>query len=210
MNKLRRRIIQSTAGFGLLAGSGILLRAQTASTQSNSKQHANTGDGENNSGDHSMSDQGDSQQLSSDWREFAPDNAELPAASDTLELDNAVWRERLDADAYRVLRKESTERAFTSPLLNEHRRGLFVCAGCDLPLFTSAMKFDSGTGWPSFTTVIDGHIDTKHDYRLFTPRTEYHCARCGGHQGHVFDDGPPPTGQRWCNNGVALKFLAAD
>jgi peptide-methionine (R)-S-oxide reductase len=82
-----------------------------------------------------------------------------------------------------------------------------VCAGCDLPLFSSDMKFDSGTGWPSFVTTLPGAVDTKTDYKLILPRTEYHCARCGGHQGHVFDDGPAPTGQRWCNNGVALKFV---
>ena len=199
MNKLRRRLIQGAAGLGLLAGSGILLRAQ------NTPQNDTT----DNSGDQSMADHGNTENLTEDWREFAPADVDFPAASDKLELDAAEWRERLDADAYRVLRKEGTERAATSPLLNEHRRGLFVCVGCDLPLFTSAMKFDSGTGWPSFTTVIDGHIDSKRDYRLFTPRTEYHCVRCGGHQGHVFDDGPPPTGQRWCNNGVALRFLPA-
>ena len=199
MNKLRRRLIQGGAGLGLLAGSGILLRAQ------NTPQNDTTG----NSGDQSMADQDNSENLNNDWREFAPADADFPAASDKLELDDAEWRERLDADAYRVLRKEGTERATTSPLLHEKRRGLYVCAGCDLPLFTSEMKFDSGTGWPSFTTAIDGHVGTKRDFKLFLPRTEYHCARCGGHQGHVFDDGPPPTGQRWCNNGVALKFLPA-
>ena len=95
----------------------------------------------------------------------------------------------------------------SSPLNGEHRKGTFVCAGCDLALFTSAMKFESGTGWPSFTTFIPGHLETKTDFKLIVPRTEYHCARCEGHQGHVFDDGPPPTGKRYCNNGVALKFV---
>jgi len=107
------------------------------------------------------------------------------------------------------LREAGTERAFTSPLNDEHRKGTFDCAGCALPHFTSEMKFDSGTGWPSFFTSIPGHLATKQDYLLIVPRTEYHCVRCGGHQGHLFDDGPPPTGQRWCNNGVAQRFIPA-
>jgi peptide-methionine (R)-S-oxide reductase len=106
-----------------------------------------------------------------------------------------------------VLREESTERAGTSALNEEKRAGVFVCAGCGLPLFTSEMKYESGTGWPSFFTSIPGAFETKKDYFLIYPRTEYHCIRCGGHHGHLFDDGPPPTGQRWCNNGVALRFL---
>ncbi len=196
MNKLRRRLLQAGAGLGLLAGPGRLLRARDQDSMiSAHNQHG---------GDLSMS-----QQHRSDWREFAPAGAEFPAASNRLELDDQAWRARLDADAYQVLRQAGTERAFTSPLLHEHRRGLFVCAGCGLPLFTSAMKFDSGTGWPSFTTSIADHTDTRRDFKLFLPRTEYHCSRCGGHQGHVFNDGPPPTRQRWCNNGVALKFLPA-
>lgn len=117
------------------------------------------------------------------------------------------WRERLSAEEFRVLRREGTERAGTSPLNAESRRGIFVCAGCALPLFTSDTKYESGTGWPSFWAPIEGALNTKADYRLWTPRTEYHCARCGGHQGHVFEDGPRPTGQRWCNNGVALNFV---
>ena len=117
------------------------------------------------------------------------------------------WKRMLSREQYEVLRHEGTERAFTSPLLNEHRPGTFVCAGCGLDLFTAQMKFDSGTGWPSFFDVIHGHVDTKTDLQLLAPRTEYHCARCGGHQGHVFDDGPAPTGLRYCNNGVALKFV---
>ena len=117
------------------------------------------------------------------------------------------WRERLTREQFRILRQEGTERAGTSPLNEEHRQGLFVCAGCALPLFTSATKYESGTGWPSFWAPIEGALDTKPDYRLWTPRTEYHCMRCKGHQGHVFNDGPRPTGERWCNNGVALNFI---
>jgi peptide-methionine (R)-S-oxide reductase len=117
------------------------------------------------------------------------------------------WQQLLSGDEYYILREEGTEPPGSSPLNNEHREGEYHCAGCDLPLFTSEMKYESGTGWPSFFDHIKGHIDTKRDFKLIWPRTEYHCARCGGHQGHVFDDGPKPTGQRWCNNGLALKFV---
>ncbi len=119
------------------------------------------------------------------------------------------WRALLTEEEFNVLRKEATEPAGSSPLNAEKRVGTYVCAGCALPLFKSEWKFESGTGWPSFYTVIKDHIETKQDFLLFIPRTEYHCARCGGHQGHVFNDGPPPTGQRWCNNGVALDFIPA-
>ena len=125
-----------------------------------------------------------------------------------LELTDAQWRERLTPAQFAVLRREGTERAFTSALNDEKRRGTYHCAGCDLALFTSDMKFDSGTGWPSFFTTLPGVFGTRTDFKLILPRTEYHCARCGGHHGHVFGDGPPPTGQRWCNNGVALRFVA--
>ncbi len=127
-----------------------------------------------------------------------------------ITLSKKEWQEKLSEEEFRVLRKEGTEPSFSSPLNSEKRDGLFVCAGCDLPLFKSSMKYDSGTGWPSFWDTIDGHIETKRDYKLIIPRTEYHCARCGGHQGHVFDDGPKPTGLRYCNNGVALKFIPKD
>ena len=120
---------------------------------------------------------------------------------------DAQWKAQLPAESYDVLRHEATERPFTSPLLNEHRDGVFACLGCDLPLFSSKAKFDSGTGWPSFFDVMPGHIEKKSDFSILVPRTEYHCARCGGHQGHVFNDGPQPTGLRYCNNGVALKFV---
>ncbi|MFQ5597425.1 MAG: peptide-methionine (R)-S-oxide reductase MsrB [Nitrospiria bacterium] len=119
----------------------------------------------------------------------------------------AEWRKILSPAQYRVLREEGTERPFTSPLNREKRAGVYVCAGCDLGLFTSDMKFESGTGWPSFFESIEGHLETKADFKLILPRTEYHCIRCGGHQGHLFKDGPQPTGQRWCNNGVALRFI---
>jgi len=132
-----------------------------------------------------------------------------PATPGAAQLTDAQWRQRLLPAQYRVLRQEGTEPAFSSPLDSEKRTGVFHCAGCDTPLFTSAMKFDSGTGWPSFFTTLPGAVATSTDYKLIFPRTEYHCARCGGHQGHVFGDGPVPTGKRYCNNGVALTFVAA-
>ena len=123
-----------------------------------------------------------------------------------LVRNDAQWRETLTPEQYRVLRKEETERPFSSPLNEEHRKGVYACAGCGQLLFRSEMKFDSGTGWPSFFTTLPGALETKPDYSLLTARTEYHCARCGGHQGHLFEDGPAPTGLRYCNNGVALRF----
>lgn len=124
-----------------------------------------------------------------------------------LVLSDAEWRQRLTPEQFDILRDEGTEPAFSSVLNHEKRQGFYHCAGCDLELFTSDMKYDSGTGWPSFFRVIEGHVETQLDFKLIYPRTEYHCARCGGHQGHVFNDGPKPTGQRWCNNGLALKFV---
>ncbi len=125
---------------------------------------------------------------------------------DKIERSDQEWRSLLTPEQYRVLRHEGTERAGTSPLNQEKRKGTYLCVGCGTPLFESDMKFDSGTGWPSFFTALPGALDTKVDRKLFMARTEYHCARCGGHQGHVFEDGPQPTGLRYCNNGVALRF----
>ena len=142
----------------------------------------------------------------------APDTADAStrqyASSPFRRVTDAQWRQRLPRAAYDVLRHEATERPGTSPLNNESRRGTFVCRGCDLPLFRSQWKYDSRTGWPSFYDVIAANIGKKRDLAIGIPRTEYHCARCLGHQGHVFDDGPRPTGLRYCNNGVALKFVS--
>ena len=116
------------------------------------------------------------------------------------------WKKILTPKQYDILRQEGTEHPFTSELLNEHREGIFSCAGCQLDLFQSSTKFDSGTGWPSFYDCVPGHLEKKVDHKLFVERTEYHCARCGGHHGHIFDDGPKPTGLRYCSNGAVLVF----
>jgi peptide-methionine (R)-S-oxide reductase len=128
-------------------------------------------------------------------------------AVEKLEKSKAEWRKLLPPDRYAVLFEEATEPPFSCALNTEKRAGTFVCAACLLPLFHAKAKFDSGTGWPSFFDPIPGHLATKRDSKLLVPRTEYHCARCGGHQGHVFDDGPPPTGLRYCNNGLAVEFV---
>ena len=151
----------------------------------------------------------DIESMQARWREFLPADARPPSVTTQLKLSEEQWRARLTPEQFHILRKEGTERPFSSPLDKEKGRGVFACAGCELPLFSSEMKFDSGTGWPSFFTTIPNATQTKRDYRYGWTRVEYHCARCGGHQGHVFDDGPEPTRQRWCNNGVALKFLPA-
>lgn len=135
--------------------------------------------------------------------------ADAFADSPWRKVSDAEWKKRLPAASYEVLRREATERPGTSALLDEHRKGTFVCVGCELPLFKSEWKYDSHTGWPSFYTAIKDALGKKADFKIGLPRTEYHCARCLGHQGHVFDDGPRPTGLRYCNNGVALKFVPA-
>ena len=143
---------------------------------------------------------------------FAP---KLAAAQGTgpkvepLKLADAEWKKRLTAAQYDVLRQDGTEYPGTSPLNGEKRKGVFQCVGCELPLFSSDTKFESGTGWPSFFASLPGALTTKTDYKMIMPRTEYRCARCDGHHGHVFDDGPKPTGKRYCNNGVVLKFVPA-
>ena len=145
--------------------------------------------------------------LQSEWKKLLSAGADVAPTPEPLKLSEAEWKKRLSPPAFRVLREEGTERAGSSPLNDEKRPGVFVCAGCSLPLFTSAMKYESGTGWPSFFTTVPGAFATKTDYKMILPRTEYHCVRCGGHHGHLFDDGPPPTRQRYCNNGVALRFV---
>lgn len=130
-----------------------------------------------------------------------------PAAIAPLNKPNETWRGLLTPEAYRVLFEEDTEEPGSSELNSETRAGTYICAACHWPLFESQNKYESGSGWPSFTQPISGHVGTKPDYQLIFLRTEYHCARCGGHQGHVFKDGPPPRGERWCNNGLALKFV---
>jgi peptide-methionine (R)-S-oxide reductase len=147
------------------------------------------------------------EELQKNWKEYLAEGADVVLSTAALKRSEAEWKQSLTPAQFEVLRQEGTERPFTSPLNDEKRPGVFVCAGCSLPLFTSPMKFDSGTGWPSFFTTIPGAFATKRDFKLIWPRTEYHCVRCGGHHGHVFNDGPPPTGERWCNNGVALRFI---
>jgi len=143
------------------------------------------------------------------WKTLLAQGADVTLSTEPIQKSEAEWKQILSNPQFLVLRQEGTERPFSSQLNDEKRAGVYICAGCTLPLFTSLMKFDSGTGWPSFFTHIPGHLGTKRDFILFLPRTEYHCIRCGGHQGHVFSDGPEPTGQRWCNNGAALRFIPA-
>jgi peptide-methionine (R)-S-oxide reductase len=146
------------------------------------------------------------------WRVFLPGSPRkrshrMSQPIEQLSKPHAAWRDVLPLDRYEILFEEATERAGSSPLNQEKRPGTYICAACHLPLFTADAKFESGTGWPSFTQPLQGQVGTKRDFKLIWPRTEYHCARCGGHQGHVFPDGPKPMGQRWCNNGLALLFV---
>ncbi len=144
------------------------------------------------------------------WRLSGGHEADAVAATPApFQLSDAEWRKRLSPQAYAVLREAATEYPYTSPLNNEHRKGAFVCAGCALPLYSSATKFDSHTGWPSFTDHLPHAIGESVDRSLGEERTEVHCARCAGHLGHVFEDGPPPTGLRYCMNGVAMRFVPA-
>lgn len=150
------------------------------------------------------------EELQKNWKDYLANGADVAVATEPLVQSEAEWKKILSPQQFDILRREGTERPFTSPLNDEKRPGIFVCAGCSLPVFTSAMKYDSGTGWPSFFTAIPDAFETKKDYKLIWPRIEYHCVRCGGHHGHVFNDGPPPTRERWCNNGVALRFIPKD
>lgn len=135
------------------------------------------------------------------------DNQTTTSHSDKIIKSDTEWAKLLTPEQYHILREEGTEPPHSSLLNNEKRNGIYTCAACALPLFNSEMKYDSGTGWPSFFAAIESNVETKLDFKLIYPRTEYHCTRCGGHQGHVFNDGPKPSGKRWCNNGLALTFI---
>ena len=144
------------------------------------------------------------------WRDFISNSAVVASDAKPLNRDIDSWRNELPTNAFDILFEEDTERPFSSNLNDEKRDGVFVCRACNLPLFSSEMKYDSGTGWPSFFTNIPDHLVTKTDCKLIGPRTEYHSVKCGGHQGHSFEDGPAPTGDRWCNHGLALRFIPVD
>ncbi len=145
--------------------------------------------------------------LRTQWKKFLTKNADVATDATPITLTDAQWQKRLDPLAYRVLRHAGTEIPGTSPLNGEKRDGVFACAGCALPMFTSAMKYDSGTGWPSFVTSVPGAFEMSQGSKSIFVGLEYHCAKCGGHHGHVFDDGPRPLGDRWCSNGAALRFI---
>jgi peptide-methionine (R)-S-oxide reductase len=143
-------------------------------------------------------------------RWFGKESAAKEMGTFEVSYSDEEWRQRLTPAQYDVLRQHGTERAGTSPLNQEKRVGTYHCAGCDLPVFSSETKYESGTGWPSFYEPLENAIGTSEDRSLFTTRTEVHCRRCGGHLGHVFEDGPPPTGLRYCMNGVAMTFVPAE
>jgi len=151
----------------------------------------------------------DVEALQKDWKNFLPTGAVVPSPTEPVKLSKDEWRKKLPGQSYKVLREESTEMAGTSPLNNEKRAGIFACAGCDLPLFSSETKYESGTGWPSFWKPLDNAIGETKDTTFGMARTEVHCRRCGGHMGHVFDDGPKPTGLRYCIDGFGLVFHPA-
>ena len=142
------------------------------------------------------------------WREFSPLSAQFSSPTPAIDRTAENWAEHLPQAAFKILFEEDTEPKFSSALNDEKRPGVYACKACNLPLFTSEMKYDSRTGWPSFFTHIPEHLGTKADFKLVWPRTEYHCVKCRGHQGHLFGDGPAPTSERWCNNGLALTFIA--
>jgi peptide-methionine (R)-S-oxide reductase len=156
---------------------------------------------------HAAETKADLEALKEDWQALLNPAAELDLSLDPAEKTKDEWRKLLPPESFEVLFEEETEPPFSNALNAEKRAGVYACRACDLPLFTSAMKYDSGTGWPSFFASIPKHLATKTDNLLWVERTEYHCVRCGGHQGHVFDDGPAPTHERWCNNGLALRFI---
>ncbi|HEX5865671.1 MAG TPA: peptide-methionine (R)-S-oxide reductase MsrB [Casimicrobiaceae bacterium] len=156
---------------------------------------------------HALAAAGSVAEIQQNWKQLLATGAEVAPTTTPISKTEAEWQQLLTPAQFKVLRQEGTEYPNSSPLNAEKRAGIFACAGCALPLFSSRMKFESGTGWPSFFTLIPGSLATKEDFKMIVPRTEYHCVRCGGHHGHVFDDGPRPTGLRYCNNGVALRFV---
>ena len=184
---LSRRMLLAGVAIGVAAPAALSLRNRATAQQ---------GGGE----EQSLSDKADGREVD------VTETKTAIADFDTWQLSEEEWKARLSPAAYAVLRREGTERPWSSDLNDEKRAGIYACAGCGLDLFRSETKYESGTGWPSFYDAIDGALGTSTDYKLVIPRTEYHCARCGGHQGHVFKDGPAPTGLRYCNNGVALTF----
>lgn len=156
---------------------------------------------------HALAAAGSVAEIQQNWKKLLATGADVATTTTPVSKTEAEWQQLLTPAQFKVLRQEGTEYPNSSPLNAEKRAGIFACAGCALPLFSSRMKFESGTGWPSFFTLIPGSLATKEDFKMIVPRTEYHCVRCGGHHGHVFDDGPRPTGLRYCNNGVALRFI---